>query len=156
LTLFVQEGKKEGDTEAPPGARYEISLSYPHVLPILKVCKVPATRAAVEKAFNSRAHPANTDILEKLAALRCEAAGLLGYPSHAAFVLEERMAKAAETVGSFLATLAKDLKPLAKADLDSLLALKHAEEGQDSGPIKMSDYRYYMEQELRTKFAVDR
>lgn len=40
--------------------------------------------AAVERAFNSRAHPANTARLEELAALRAEAAGLLGYGEEAA------------------------------------------------------------------------
>ena len=103
--------------------------------------------AAVERAFNSRAHPANTARLEELAALRAEAAGLLGYgeaappllpplsccqrspplvESHAAFVLEERMARTPAAVAAFLDGLARDLAPLAAADLAGLLARKQA------------------------------
>lgn len=134
---------------------YEISLSYPHVVPILKLCAVPATRAAVEKAFNSRAVPGNVNALERLVALRREAAGLLGYPSHAAYVLEERMATTPETVTSFLESLGRDLAPLLESDLAALQELKTAEEGAASGPVGMADYRYYMERELKDKYAVD-
>jgi hypothetical protein len=85
------------------------------------------------------------------------------------------MARTPATVASFLTGLAKDLRPLADADLASLTARKHvrrmwgggsvagyvgclegalirtwsfllslllqAEEGADSGPLLMSDYR---------------
>lgn len=56
---------------------------------------------------------------------------------------------------SFLTDLSKDLQHLADADISCLLARKHSEEGPTSGPITLSDYRYYMEQELREKYSVD-
>jgi Zn-dependent oligopeptidase len=40
-----------------------------------------------------------------------QAAALLGYPSHAAFVLEKRMAKRPEMVSSFLTDLSDRLTP---------------------------------------------
>jgi hypothetical protein len=143
-------------------------MSYPHVVPLLKLCSVPATRAAVEKAFNSRACPANVEVrcpdaasgsrrgphvpppllshpplqlLERIVHLRRQESHLLGYAHHAAFVLEERMAKTADAVATFLADLGRDLRPLADADLASLTALKHAEEGPASGDLTMADYR---------------
>ncbi|RYG51710.1 hypothetical protein EON66_10480, partial [archaeon] len=42
----------------------------------------------------------------------------------------------------------------ADADIASLQALKDAEE-PGGGPISMSNYRYYMEAELKSKFSVD-
>ena len=121
-----------------------VSLAYPHVIPILQLCSVPATRAAVERAFASRGHPENTRRLESLATLRCREAQLLGYASHAAFVLEERMARSPATVAAFLTSLGNALRPLRDADLESLTALKAVEEGASAGPLLMSDYRYYM------------
>jgi len=73
--------------------------------------------------------------------LRRQEAHLLGYAHHAAYILEERMAKTADAVGDFLTGLGRDLRPLADADLASLAALKAAEEGPASGPITMADYR---------------
>ena len=133
----------------------EVGLSYPHVVPLLQLCAVPATRAAVERAFNSKGHPANTALLEELAALRRDEAAALGYASHAAYVLETRMAASPATVEAFLAQLARDVRPLLETDLASLNARKAAAEGAGAGPICMSDYRYYMEQELREVHAVD-
>lgn len=73
--------------------------------------------------------------------LRRYHAHLLGFPSHAAFVLEERMAASVDTVSSFLGELGRDLKPLHEADLASLGALKAAEQGVGAGPVSMADYR---------------
>lgn len=56
----------------------------------------------------------NTPILEELIALRQKQADLLGYKSHAHYVLEERMAKNPENVAEFLSNLSKKLQPLWK------------------------------------------
>lgn len=141
--------------ETHPDGPFLIELNYPHVVPLMKLCSVPATRAAVEKAFASRAHPDNTGILHEVVELRRQLAALLGYDSFASYVLEDRMARTTSDVMAFLNDLNRDLKPAAQLDLQSLTALKHAEEGADSGPLKMSDYRYYMEKELAAKYSVD-
>lgn len=80
-------------------------------------------------------------ILEELVTLRRYHAQLLGFPSHAAYVLEERMAASVDTVTSFLGELGRDLKPLHQADLASLTALKRGEQGAAAGPLSMADYR---------------
>lgn len=51
-------------------------------------------------------------------------AQLLGYPTHAAFVLEMRMAKTPETVHKFLTSLAEKLKPLRDAEMKMFLDCK--------------------------------
>lgn len=127
----------------PEGTYLEVELNYPHVVPLLKLCSVPSTRAAVEKAFNSRGTPGNTAALEELAELRRQVAGLLGYPTHAEFVLEDKMAGSSGKVREFLSGLGRDLRPLHEADLAALNALKAAGEGPAAGPVNMADYRYY-------------
>lgn len=133
----------------------EVELHYAHVMPLLKLCAVPATRAAVERAFNSRGAPANVAALQELAELRRRLAGLLGYEHHAAFVLEDKMAGSAAAVREFLAKLARDLRPLHEADLATLNALKAAEEGASAGPVSMADRTYYQEQDLKRRYDVD-
>lgn len=51
-------------------------------------------------------------------------AQLLGFPTHAAFVLDMRMAKTPEKVETFLKDLAEKLKPLKTKDLDLFLQYK--------------------------------
>ena len=143
--------EKVNDVET---GKYVVTLSYPHVVPILKTCTVPSTRAAVEKAFNSRGHPQNTEVLSQIVRLRRYAAKLLGYPSHASYVLEERMAGNPEKVETFLKTLQKDLLPLHKSDLATLNNLKSTEE-PNQGTVNMADYRYYQEKDLSMKYNID-
>lgn len=89
-------GAEAGGVDATPWC--EVTLAYPHVVPLLKLAAVPSTRAAVERAFNSRAAPTNVAVLEELVTIRRQVAGLLGYPTPADHVLEERMAKNSDTV----------------------------------------------------------
>ena len=56
------------------------------------------------KAFKNNAHD-NQAVLKQIAVLRHERAVLLGYKSHADFVLEERMAESPTKVFSFLENL---------------------------------------------------
>jgi len=137
------------------GDLLEVTLQYPHVLPIQKNCTVPATRRAVELAFNSRGGAENVRDLEEIVSLRRQASHLLSFPNHSTFVLEEKMAKTPSTVEKFLESLQKDLLPLRNADLASLNALKAATEGEDAGPVDMSDYRFYIERELEGRFSLD-
>jgi thimet oligopeptidase len=80
-----------------PGSFY-VSLKYPDVVPLMKMCKVEKTRQKMEFAFNNRCQKENTPILERLLVLRHEKANLLGYPDHASYILDIRMAKSPTVV----------------------------------------------------------
>ncbi len=56
----------------------------------------------------------NKDIVARLAGLRAEKAGMLGYASHADFVLEENMAKTPATANDLLTRLWDAALPVAK------------------------------------------
>ena len=62
----------------------------------------------------------NQDIVLNIAKLRFERAQLLGYKTHAHFVLEERMAKTPEKVESFLNELLEKAKPAAQQEFNDL------------------------------------
>jgi metallopeptidase MepB len=70
---------------------------YPDVLPVLKMCKNENTRRVHYIAYESR-NKENIALLEEAVSLRRQAAKILGYPSHAAFILEVKMAKTVEAV----------------------------------------------------------
>ncbi|EQC31797.1 hypothetical protein SDRG_10586, partial [Saprolegnia diclina VS20] len=137
---------------------FKVTMHSPIVLPVLQTCHVAATRQRVEAAFSSRCQATNVPILEEMLRLRREAASLLGFSSHAAYVASIRMAQSPATILSFLHGLDAQLTPLAATELQSLLALKQATESttdEASGVLAMYDYRYYLHLYQKLHCAVD-
>ncbi len=64
----------------------------------------------------------NQEIVLKITKLRFKRAQLLGYHTHAHFVLEERMAKTPTNVGDFLEDLLEKALPAAKKEFQELEA----------------------------------
>uniref|UniRef100_A0A3Q2V4K5 Neurolysin (metallopeptidase M3 family) n=1 Tax=Haplochromis burtoni TaxID=8153 RepID=A0A3Q2V4K5_HAPBU len=130
--------------------RYKVTLEYPHYYPLMKRCHNPETRRKMEMAFNSRCKEVNTAILEELIQLRAKVARLLGYGSHAEYVLEINMAKNASNVSDFLEKFHEALKPVGIKERKYILALKKREclmKGyQFDEKINAWDLPYYMNQ----------
>jgi thimet oligopeptidase len=136
--------------------KYKVTLDYPDYFPFMENVTVGASRKVLEGKFNDRAARENLSILKEVLALREKAAKLMGYPNHAAFILEDRMAKDHKTVRAFYERLVAKLKPLAQDELKTLVALKYVFEGKDSdGVIHAWDYRFYDNALKRTKYSVD-
>ncbi|XP_063819310.1 neurolysin, mitochondrial isoform X2 [Pseudophryne corroboree] len=138
---------------------YKVTLQYPHYFPVLKKCSVPETRRKLETAFNSRCMEENTKILEQLIRLRAKLAELLGYQTHADFVLELNTAKNTSNVSTFLDDLKTKVKPLGEEEKLLILEMKRrecAERGLEfDGRINAWDLHYYITRILETKYSVD-
>ncbi|KAM9734854.1 neurolysin, mitochondrial [Menidia menidia] len=140
--------------------RYKVTLEYPHYYPLMKRCHNPETRRKMEAAFHSRCKEVNTVILEQLIRLRAKVAALLGYSSHANYVLEINMAKNASNVSDFIDAFYDRLKPIGIKERKYILALKKREclmKGLPfDGQINAWDLPYYMNQVEQCKFAVNK
>uniref|UniRef100_A0A452RD30 Thimet oligopeptidase n=1 Tax=Ursus americanus TaxID=9643 RepID=A0A452RD30_URSAM len=150
---FLNSLEKAGDD------KLKVTLKYPHYFPLLKKCHVPETRRKVEEAFNCRCKQENCAILRELVTLRAQKSSLLGFSTHADYVLEMNMAKSSQVVATFLDELAQKLKPLGEQERAVILELKKAEceqRGLDfDGRIHAWDMRYYMNQVEETRYSVD-
>ncbi|XP_029431921.1 neurolysin, mitochondrial isoform X2 [Rhinatrema bivittatum] len=138
---------------------YKVTLQYPHYFPVIKKCYVVETRRKMEAAFNTRCKEENTKILERLIPLRARLSELLGYKTHADFVLEVNTAKNTSNVSTFLDDLTKKLKPLADGEKKLILELK-AKECEErglvsDGRINAWDFHYYMTCIEELKYSVD-
>ncbi|CAJ1059600.1 thimet oligopeptidase isoform X1 [Xyrichtys novacula] len=141
------------------GDKLKVTLKYPHYFPTMKKCFVPETRRKLEEAFNSRCKEENSSILKELVELRAQKSALLGFSTHADFVLEMNMAKSGARVASFLEELAFKLKPLGDEERSVILKLKEKECQKRTlpfnGELHAWDTRYFMTQVEETQYAVD-
>lgn len=111
----AKEHKKEG---------YVFTLDYPSYVPFMTYVEDRNLRKEMSVAFGKVGFQDNenntTDIIKKIVALRNQRAKLLGYASHAAFVLEERMARDEESVFTFLDTLKEKAVPAAQKEWEQV------------------------------------
>ncbi|WKZ69441.1 MAG: M3 family metallopeptidase [Melioribacteraceae bacterium] len=95
----------------------------------------------------------NKKILSRMAALRVERAKLLGYETHADFVLEERMAKTPEAVYELLNKLWEPALNVAKQERDDMQKMIY-DEGNDF-ELESWDWWYYAEKVKKAKYDLD-
>jgi peptidyl-dipeptidase Dcp len=150
---FVAAAKSAADERGMAGKAI-VTLSRSSVEPFLKTSGRRELREKVYKAFTARgdngnANDNNESIVEILE-LREESARLLGYPTFAAYRLEDSMAKTPQAVRSLLERVWKPARTRALADRDALQALV-AEEGGNFA-LAPWDWRYYAEK-LRQRRA---
>jgi thimet oligopeptidase len=105
-----------------------ITTDYPDFFPFLSYAKNGKAREAVWRAFNTRAHPQNLDVLGQLLAKRHELATLLGYPTWAAYATENKMIGTAKAAHEFIDRIAKAADQRSKGDLATLLERKRKDQ----------------------------
>jgi len=104
------------------------------------------------KAFKNNEHD-NQKVVIGITKKRHERAQLLGYESHAAFVLEERMAQSPQKVKTFLTDILDNALPFAKDELDELKSYSKKLNGPEE--LKKWDVPYYSEKLKKEKFLID-
>lgn len=120
-------------------------------------------RKELSMAFGSKAFKDefdNQDNVLQIATLRYERAQLLGYETHAHFVLEERMAMTPEKVMEFSNDILEKAKPAAERDFMELqnFAIATASKSEVSEPITQLqkwDAAYYAEKLKKQLFELD-
>lgn len=102
------------------------------------------------------AHGGDTDngeVLKKIALLRAERAEIMGFPSHAAYQLQTRMAKTPEKAMDFLLQVWKPGLKRAESEIADMQALVDAEGGDFQ--IEGQDWWYYAEKVRAKKYDLD-
>ncbi|MGY4229296.1 peptidyl-dipeptidase Dcp [Bradyrhizobium sp. USDA 4503] len=150
---FVAAAKAAAEERGMQGKAI-VTLSRSSVEPFLQSSSRRDLREKVYKAFTARgdngnANDNNATIVEILR-LREETAKILGFPTYAAYRLEDSMAKTPEAVRGLLERVWKPARARALADRDALQALI-AEEGGNF-TLASWDWRYYAEK-LRQRRA---
>ncbi len=134
-----------------------ITLDYPSYIPFMKYAKNRDLRKELSLAFGSKGFKGNEfdnqeQVLE-IAKLRYERANLLGYDTHAHFVLEERMAETPEKVHKFLGELLEKAKPAADREFKQMADFAKDLDGITT--FQKWDSAYYGEKLKQRLFSLD-
>ena len=153
---FIAAARAAAEERGLPG-KAVMTLSRSFVEPFLKSSSRRDLREKVYKAFvargdNGNANDNNATLVEILA-LREESAKLLGFPTFAAYRLEDSMAKTPVAVRSLLERVWKPARARAMRDRDELQALVTAEGGNFA--LAPWDWRYYAEKLRQAKANFD-
>ncbi len=133
------------------------TLDYPSYVPFMTYADNRELRKKMAIAFGAKGF--HNDALDnqqnvlQIATLRHKRAQLLGYKSHAHFVLEERMAETPEKVKTFLNELLEKAKPAAQKEFDELT--QFAKELDGIQRLEKWDGAYYSEKLKQKLFNLD-
>lgn len=133
------------------------TLQNASVMPFLQYAKNRELRKQLWNAYQNRGNNGNEldnrSNAIRLANLRAEKARLLGYKSHAHYVLEERMAKTPEKVYELLDKLWTPALEKAKAEEADIKKMMLADGIKDN--VQPYDWRYYTEKIRKQRFNLD-
>ncbi len=157
LPDFARAAAANAATERGLAGRYVITLARASIEPFLATSARRDLRQAAYEAWVARGtHPGahdNAKLIGEIMALRAEQARLLGYPSYAAYRLDDTMAKTPDAADRLLRQVWEPAKKRAGEERADLAAAALAD-GLNQ-PIAPWDWRYYAEKVRQQKYALD-
>ena len=157
LPDFARDAAEAAAKEDGMEGKWLITLHTPSRIPFLQFSKRRDLREKVFMAYINRGNNGNEndnkEILARMASLRVKRANLLGYATHADYVLEENMAKDPQTVYRFLDEIWQSALPVAKAEADRMQAMIDAEGGNFT--LQPWDWWFYAEKIRKEKYDLD-
>ena len=114
-----------------------------------------ATRKKLYIAHDSLAKKENVPLINRMLALRNKIALRLGYKSWADYQAEVRMAKTAANAQRYIEKLVAGIQPKFDTEVRELQKMKAADTHDPNAKIDVWDWRYYMNQLNKQRFAVD-
>ncbi len=137
--------------------KWVFTLQKPSFIPFLTNSKKRNLREVVFKAYINRGNNNdefdNKKLISRIASLRISKANLLGYKTHADFVLERNMAKNSENVYKFLYDLWKPALKRSKMEVADMQAIINRE--GHNFKLQAWDWWYYAEKVKKEKYALD-
>lgn len=137
--------------------KWRFTLHNPSVMPFLEFADKREFREKIYKAYINRANNGNEadnkGIVQEIVTLRAERAALLGYDSHAHYVLENSMAQNPQRVYELLDKLWAAALPIAQREQSEMQALMNAEGGDTD--LEAWDWFYYADKVRKAKYNYD-
>ena len=143
--------------EAGKEGKWAFTTQRPSIFPFLQYSPNRDLREKLFYAYTNRGNNGNefdnNKILADMVRIRAERAKLLGYKTHAHFVLEPRMAKVPENVFKLLNNVWEKAIPVAKNEVSEMQKIIVKEGGKFK--LEPSDWWYYAEKLRKEKYNLN-
>ncbi|MEX0986765.1 MAG: M3 family metallopeptidase [Bacteroidales bacterium] len=147
----------EAASETGLDGKWAFTLHQPSWIPFLTYAEKRDLREQLYKAMYNRGNNNNEydnkEIIDKIVNLRIQRAHLLGYDSHAAYVLEENMSKNGENVYALLMKLWTPAVQMAEKEAEMMQEMIDKEGGNFK--LEPWDWWYYAEKIRKEKYELD-
>lgn len=150
-------GAQDAKAKSYPEGKYLFSIQRTSLYPFITYSTRRDLREKLYKAYimkgDNNDELDNKKILSRMVVLRAQRAKLLGYPSHAHYVLEENMAKTPENVFKLLDQIWEPALKVAKKERKMMQDMIYAEGNKFK--LESWDWWYYAEKIRQTKYALN-
>ncbi len=157
LTEDLIAAASDNASKAGHPGKWIFTLQNASVMPFLQYSDQRSLRQTIWEAYTNKGNNGddfdNNNIVSEIIKLRAEKANILGYSSHAHYVLEEQMAKSPDQVYDLLNKLWSPAIQVAKAEACELQQMIR-QEGHNY-KLKAWDWRYYAEKLRKQKYDLD-
>lgn len=137
--------------------KWVFTTKKPSMLPFLTYSSKRELREKLYRGYLDRCNYNdsidNKQVINDIVRLRTERAHLLGYPTHAHYVLDVQMARTPENVYSMMDELWTPALERAKAELEAMREMMKAETGLDD--FASWDWWYYAEKVRKRDYSLD-
>jgi thimet oligopeptidase len=140
----------------PPDAQGLITLTtdFPDMQPVMTFAKSADLRLRMFRAYNTRAYPANRQLLLDLLAVRQQVATILGFASWADLATANQMMGSAANMKKFIGELEQASRAGAQQEYEMVLTFARQQQ-PGLAALKTSDRGYWYEQYRRQAFDFD-
>jgi oligopeptidase A len=158
--VIIDQGRERAREQGVDG--YILGLDQPTYVAVQTDAQSRSLRQAYYEAWSTRASDQgpnagqwdNGGIMERILALRYEAARLLDFPNFADYALATRMARSVDEVIRFLRELGDAARPFAKRELKELEVFAAGAKSLPSLRLEPWDVSFYSEQLQRSRFSI--
>lgn len=152
----LEAALEAGNANEATKGKYVFTIHLPSMEPFLMNCQNRDLRKELWEAYAYRCTSDSTDnraIIDEIVNLRLERAKMFGYNSHAAYVLDDCMAKTPEAVNQLLMQVWEPA--IAKAKEEGAIYQKMMNSEGISGKLQPYDWRYYCEKLRKEQYDLN-
>ena len=157
----LEPGELEGLPEDwrrahPPGEGGKVTVTTDNTdyVPFMTYARSGRAREALWRLYRLRGHPRNLDVLSRMLARRAELARLLGYPSWAAYVTEDKMIGSADAAAAFVEKISRAAEARMHRDFGQLLERKRRD-APEAERVEPWDSAYLQERVKAEQYGFD-
>ncbi len=134
--------------------KIRITTNYPDLVPFMNYAHDGDCRRRLHFEYNNRAFPQNLSVLAKILQCRHELASLLGHPSWASYVTEDKMIRSADGIREFVEEITSLSRERSDRDLALLLERKQRDL-PGANTVEEWERAYYSEMIRSEKMGFD-